>query len=246
MNDGKRVAVVTGGSRGIGLAVVRSLLDEGWHVVTCARSATPEIDSLAAAPSTAGRLRFIALDLAEDSAAKLLAHEAWTAHGRIDALVNNAAVAREGVLAAAPLADIDEVVDVNLRAALRVCREVARLMLVQGGGSIVNVTSVAGLRGFAGLAAYAASKAGLDGATRALARELGPRGIQVNSVAPGFVDTEMSAALPPEEREKIVRRTPLGRLAQVDDVVPAVTWLATGRARFVTGHVLVVDGGLSA
>jgi 3-oxoacyl-[acyl-carrier protein] reductase len=242
----RRVAIVTGGSRGVGLGVTRALLAEGWHVVTCARSATPEVDALAASPESAGRLRFIAADLAGDAAAKFLAHETWTAHGRIDALVNNAAVARDGVLAAAPHADVDEVIDVNLRAALRMCREVARLMLVQGGGSIVNVTSVAGLRGFAGLAAYAASKAGLDGATRALARELGPRGIQVNSVALGFTDTEMSAALPDEEREKIVRRTPLGHLATVDDVVPAIVWLATGRARFVTGHVLVVDGGLSA
>lgn len=244
--SGRRVSLVTGGSRGIGLGVVRALLAEGDAVVTCARSPSDDLDALLADHGEDGPLRFVALDISHGEAPKQLVQTALTAFGRVDALVNNAGIARDSMLASQPYDDIAQVIDVNLRAALVVCREASRPMLVQESGSIVNVTSVAGLRGYRGVAAYGATKAGLDAATRALARELGPRGVQVNSVALGFVDTDMSASLEDAERERIIRRTPLGRLATVDDVVPAIVWLASGRARFVTGHTLVVDGGQTA
>src|SRR5262249_28152188 len=145
--------------------------------------------------------------------------------GRIDALVNNAGVAHDGVLATMPDEQIQQMLSVNLQAALLLSKECSRLMLLEQGGVIVNISSIIGEHGFSGLAAYAATKAGLLGMTRALARELGPRNIRVNAVAPGYLDTEMSHGLSEAQRAQIVRRTPLSRLGQVDDVVSVVDFL---------------------
>ena len=166
--------------------------------------------------------------------------------GAIDVLVNNAGVARESVLGLVREEDIDAVVDINLKGTLHVTRAVVRRMLAQGSGRVVNVSSVIGLSGYRGLSIYAATKAGLDGLTRALARELGSRGITVNSVAPGYVRTEMTHGLDDEQLAQVVRRTPLGRLAEDRDVTAAVRFLASDEAAFITGQVLAVDGGLTA
>jgi 3-oxoacyl-[acyl-carrier protein] reductase len=165
--------------------------------------------------------------------------------GPIQALVNNAGIARDGVLATMRPVDIDAVLDVNLRGTLHLTRLVARPMLTRGTGSILNISSIIGLRGYSGLAVYSATKGGLDAMTRALARELGPRNIRVNSIAPGYLETEMSSTLGAEQRDQIVRRTPLCRLGRPDDVVGAVLFLLSPASAFITGQTFVIDGGVT-
>jgi 3-oxoacyl-[acyl-carrier protein] reductase len=166
--------------------------------------------------------------------------------GRIDVLVNNAGVARDGVLPLFADGEIDHVIDLNLRATIHITRAASRRMLTQHSGRIINISSIVGLSGYRGLSVYSATKAALDGFTRALARELGSRGITVNSVAPGYLRTEMSHGLDEGQLGQISRRTPAGRLGEPEDVAAAVRFLASAEAEFINGHVLVVDGGLSA
>jgi 3-oxoacyl-[acyl-carrier protein] reductase len=162
-------------------------------------------------------------------------------------LVNNAGIAGEGVLATFPNKDSEHIIAVNLMSTLRLSRLALRILLASNrGGRIINITSIVGLRGYSGLAAYSASKAGMDGMTRALAREVGRRKITVNSVAPGYLETALSASLGEQQRRQIVKRTPLGRLATVADVIPLVNFLLSDEAGFITGQTLVVDGGISS
>ena len=171
---------------------------------------------------------------------------AWAGGRRIFGLVNNAGIAVQGVLASFPVVDAERILQVNLLAALRMSRLVLRGMLVANSpGRIINISSIIGTRGYAGLSAYSASKAGLDGMTRALARELGPRNITVNSVAPGYLRTEMSHGLRERQLDQIVRRTPLGRLGEPADVAPVIRFLLSDDAQFITGQTLIVDGGLT-
>ena len=161
-------------------------------------------------------------------------------------LVNNAGVATDGLLALMSDDEIDTVVDLNVKATIHLTRLVSRRMLRHGAGSIVNISSIVGLSGYRGLAAYGATKAALDGFTRGMARELGARGIRVNSVAPGYVETEMTHGLDAEQLDQIARRTPLGRLAEASEIAAAVRFMASSEAAFITGQVLVVDGGITA
>jgi 3-oxoacyl-[acyl-carrier protein] reductase len=163
----------------------------------------------------------------------------------LDALINNAGVAQDGVLAMMPEEQIERMLQVNLQAALLLTKECVRWMLLQGQGNIISVSSILAERGFSGLAAYAATKAGLIGMTRSLARELGPRQIRVNAIAPGYVETEMSDSLDMQQRQQIIRRTPLGRLATTEDIVPVVEFLLSPASQFITGQTIVVDGGAS-
>ena len=165
--------------------------------------------------------------------------------GRIDVLVNNAGIAREGILATAPVQDISDTVDINLTAAIFLSQACSRVMLRQASGCIVNVSSVNAIRGHSGVSVYSATKAALDGLTRSLARELGPRNIRVNSVAPGYFESRMAEGLSQSDRERIARRTPLGRLARVEDIANAVHFLVSDQAAFITGQTLAVDGGLT-
>src|SRR5262249_16934307 len=165
--------------------------------------------------------------------------------GRIDVLVNNAGIAMEGILPTMRMRDIVEVIEVNLTAALVLAQACSRFMLRQGAGCIVNVSSVHAIRGRAGVAVYHATKAALDGLTRSLARELGPRQIRVNSVAPGYFESDMVGNLPDAEKKRIARRTPLGRLARVDEIANAVHFLTSDQASFITGQTLVVDAGIT-
>jgi len=166
-------------------------------------------------------------------------------HGEVHALVNNSAVAQDGVLATLPEVEIGRMLAINLEGTLRLTRHAIRSMLKQRGGRIINISSIIGSRGYTGLAVYSATKAGLDGMTRSLARELGPRGITVNSIAPGYMQTEMTAGLSQEQLQQIVRRTPLGRLAAPADVVPLVLFLLGPDSALITGQNILVDGGIT-
>ena len=241
-----RVVVVTGGSRGLGAGIVRSYLESGDLVATCARSITPEVEHWSADPDTADRLLFEPADLAvPDDASRFVAAvvERW---GRIDVLVNNAGVARDGILGLFSDDDLDTVIDLNLKGTLYVTRLVSRRMLARRSGSIVNISSIVGLSGYRGLAVYSATKAALDGLTRALSRELGSRGITVNSVAPGYLRTEMSHGLDESQLGQIVRRTPAGRLGEPEDIARVVQFLTAPGSDYLTGQVIIVDGGLTA
>lgn len=242
----QRTVLVTGGSRGLGAGIVEAFLADGDRVATCSRTATPQTDAWANDPDVADRFHFSAVDLVDREACDRFVHEVMERFGPIEVLVNNAGLARQGVLGLFGDDDVDAVIDLNLKATIQVTRLVVRRMLVAGGGRVVNISSVVGISGYRGLSVYGATKAALDGFTRALARELGSREITVNSVAPGYLRTEMTHGLEGDQLGQIARRTPAGRLGEVADVVNAVRFLVDPASQFITGHVLVVDGGLTA
>lgn len=161
-------------------------------------------------------------------------------------LINNAALVYDGLLATLPVEDIGKMVDVNLKGTLYLTRECLRIMLLQSSGRIINIASVVGLHGYSGLAVYASTKAALLGLTRSLAREVGPKSITVNAVAPGYLETEMTRRLDANQVGQIIRRTPLGRLGSTGDIVGAISFLTSESASFITGQILVVDGGLTS
>lgn len=240
-----RVVIVTGGSRGLGAGLVQSYLDSGDLVATCARSSTPEVEAWQKDPETGDRFLFMPADLSDPNQAKAFVTAVVQKWDHIDVLVNNAGVARDGILALVPDEDIDTVVDLNLKGTIYMTRLVSRRMLARGRGSIVNISSIVGRSGYRGLAVYSATKAALDGFTRAMARELGSRGITVNAIAPGYLRTEMSHGLDESQLQQIVRRTPAGRLGEPEDIARAAQFLTDPRNSYLTGQVLVVDGGLT-
>jgi 3-oxoacyl-[acyl-carrier protein] reductase len=241
-----RVVMITGGSRGLGLGIVRSFLSSGDRVATCARSISPEVKEYLADESLEDRYLFAEVDLADRAETEDFVRRTFERWGTVDVLVNNAGVARDGILGMASADDIDTVVDLNLKGTLQVTHLVMRKMLARRRGHIVNISSIVGLSGYRGLSVYSATKAALDGMTRSLAREVGGHGIIVNSVAPGYLRTEMSHGLDAAQLDQIVRRTPAGRLGEPADVARAVQFLAAPENDYLTGHVLVLDGGLTA
>lgn len=241
-----RVVVITGGSRGLGAGIVQSYLDSGDRVATCARTRTDQVDKWANDPALAGRFLFQEVDLANREQSTDFVKNVIEAWDVIDILVNNAGVARDGILSLASDDDIDIVIDLNLKGTLHMCRVVGRRMLSRGSGSIVNISSIVGLSGYRGLAVYSSTKAAMDGMTRALARELGSRGITVNSVAPGYLRTEMSHGLDEGQLQQIIRRTPAGRLGEPSDIARIVQFLTAPENDYITGQVIVADGGLTA
>jgi 3-oxoacyl-[acyl-carrier protein] reductase len=238
-----RVVVVTGGSRGLGAGIVGCYLGTGDRVATCARSATAQTDAWA--DEHPDRFLFRPADLSRPDEAKEFVGAVIERWGGIDVLVNNAGVARDGVLGLVTDDDIDAVVDLNLKGTLYVTRLVSRRMLARGRGHIVTISSIVGRSGYRGLAVYSATKAALDGMTRALARELGSRGIVVNGIAPGYLRTELSHGLDEAQLGQIVRRTPAGRLGEPEDIARACQFLTDPANGYLTGQVLVVDGGLT-
>jgi 3-oxoacyl-[acyl-carrier protein] reductase len=240
-----RTVLVTGGSRGLGAGIVQSFLDSGDRVATCSRTETDAVREWSKDPRYADRFLFMEADLADREQSTRLVKAVLEEWGSVDILVNNAGVARDGILALFSDDDSDAVIDLNLKATIHLTRQVVRNMLVHGGGRIVNISSIVGLTGYRGLTVYGATKAALDGFTRALARELGSRKITVNSIAPGYLRTEMSHGLDEAQLNQIVRRTPAGRLGDPDDIARAIQFLVDERNDWITGQVLVVDGGLT-
>jgi 3-oxoacyl-[acyl-carrier protein] reductase len=242
-----RHVIVTGGSRGLGLEFVRGLLEDGYRVSTCSREKSEALASLLGGSQWEGRLFWQKCAMGEAAQVDSFIQAAadW-ADGSLFALINNAGIAPEGVLATFPHTAMEDVIRTNLLGSMQAARAALRIMLRgKDAGRIINISSIIGQRGYTGLAAYSATKAGMDAMTRALAREVGRRGITVNSVAPGYLQTDMSSTLGEGQRDQIVRRTPLGRLGTPADVLPVVKFLLSDGAAFVTGQTLVIDGGLT-
>jgi 3-oxoacyl-[acyl-carrier protein] reductase len=244
MPQARKVALVSGGSRGLGAELVSGFLERQYGVATLSRAKTEFISKMLDARE-AGDFHWSAVDGRDHEALRAFVKDVGERLGRIDVLVNNAGIATEGVLPTMRTHDIVETVEVNLTAALVLAQACSRLMLRQGSGCIVNISSVNAIRGHSGVAVYSATKAALDGLTRSLARELGPRKIRVNSVAPGYFESDMTSDMAEEEKRRIARRTPLGRLARVNEVANAVHFLTSDEASFITGQTLVVDGGIT-
>jgi len=241
-----RTVIVTGGSRGLGQGIVQHFLDAGDRVATCARGETDAVRAWRSDPAYADRFLFGKADLADRDQSTRFVKDVLAQWRSVDVLVNNAGVARDGILAMFSDDDTDTVIDLNLKATIHVTKQVVRNMLAHGGGRIVNISSITGLTGYRGLSVYGATKAALDGFTRALAREMGSRRITVNSIASGYLKTEMSHGLDDGQLNQIVRRTPAGRLGEPEDIARAVEFLVDERNDWITGQVLVVDGGLTA
>jgi len=238
------IALVTGGSRGIGRATVEAMLADGWTVAFTYRTDEDAAREIEAA--SAGRARGFHLDVRDRARPGDLVNEIETSIGPLEALVNNAGLRRESLLAMTPDRDWDEIMDVNLDGVFRCCRAVLPLMMHRRRGSIVNISSLSAVFGVAGQTAYAASKAALLGMTRALAREVGKRGVRVNAVLPGFVPTDMTASIPEDVVRALRSHECLRRGTSAGDVANLVMFLISERAAAITGQAMIVDSGTSA
>lgn len=241
-----RVAWVTGGTRGIGLAIAERLAKDGMRVAVNGRALTDEVQNHVRALQQAGAdILLLAGDVSRAEDVTRMAEEIEAAFGPVDVLVNNAGINRDNLLLRTKEQDMRDILDVNLMGTFFCSRAVARSMTKRRWGRIINVSSVVGLTGNVGQTAYSASKAAVFGMTKTIARELSARGVTVNAVAPGFIETEMTEALPEEVRERIVGEIPLKRMGDVSDVASLVSFLAGEQSGYITGQTLVVDGGLS-
>ena len=246
MNFEGKTAVVTGGSRGIGRAVCLELARGGANVVLCcAGNEAAAQETVRAVEALGAKALAVRCDVSDAAQADALVKAAAEAFGRVDILVNNAGITRDNLLMRMSEADFDAVIAANLKGTFLCMKAASKLMLKQRYGRIVNLSSVVALRGNAGQVNYAASKAGVIGMTKSLAKELASRGVTVNAVAPGFIETDMTAALPESARAAAQGSIPMGRLGAPEDVARAVAFLAGDEAAYITGQVLAVDGGMA-
>ncbi len=243
-----KTALVTGGTAGIGKAIAIAFASRGANIVifgTNAERAKKAVSEIESARMDSGQkvLSFL-VNVADFKQVEDAIQEVLKLFDKVDVLVNNAGITKDGLLMRMKEEDWDEVLAVNLKSVYNTCKTLSRSMMKAKSGSIINITSVVGVTGNAGQANYAASKAGMIGFTKSLAREFASRGIRANCVAPGYIETQMTEVLPLEVKEGIVKQIPLGRIGQPEDIAEAVCFLASDAARYVTGQVLAVDGGM--
>jgi 3-oxoacyl-[acyl-carrier protein] reductase len=243
-----RNVVVTGGSRGLGLAIARRLAGCGYGAIAIARKMSDQLDAAIkeTASSRAGSLDFVAFDLADTEGIPRLVRALRKRFGALYGLVNNAGLGTDGLLGIMKDSQIEQLLRVNTLAPIMLSKYMVRQMMADSGGRIVNFASIVAFTGYSGLSVYGATKASMIGFTRSLAREVGRLGINVNAVAPGFLDTDMTQEMDDAQRKKVANRSALRRLADVEDVAHAVEFLMGDRAKSITGTVLTVDAGTTA
>jgi 3-oxoacyl-[acyl-carrier protein] reductase len=245
MSETSKVILISGGSRGLGCAIANDLLRAGHRVATFSRSSTDFVQEQTNADPDGDRFVWRGLDGCDFDGVRQFVREVEERFGSIEVLINNAGVGVDGMLSTMRDDDVHAGVNLNLEAALQLTRTCLKSMLRQQAGCIINVTSVNGIRGFSGVSVYSATKAALDGLTRSLAREVGPMGIRVNSIAPGYFESAMTEGLTERQKAWIVRQTALRRLGKAEDMLGVVRFLISDEAAFITGQTMVVDGGLT-
>jgi 3-oxoacyl-[acyl-carrier protein] reductase len=238
--------LVTGGTRGLGMATCRHLVASGYHVIASGRAITDELQQLATETSHGGSVAFAPLDLSQIDQIRLFIRDVVKEHGPLYGLINNAAIGHDGVLATMHDSQIEELIRVNVLASILVAKYASRSMLGRRSGRIINIASIIASTGFSGLSVYAATKASMIGLTKSLSRELGKAGITVNAVSPGYMATDMTAGIDDKKLATITRRSPLGRLAAVDEVASAIAYLLSDAAASITGTNLTIDAGSTA
>ncbi len=240
-----KIVLITGGSRGIGRACAVAFAKRGATVViNYAGNEVAATETVKLVTEAGGKGKALRFDVCDGEACTKAVEEVIKEFSRIDVLVNNAGVAIDGLVMRFADADWDKTLDTNLKGAFHMIRAVSRPMMKQRAGAIINMTSIVGEMGNAGQSAYAASKAGLIGLTKAMAKELAPRNIRINAVSPGFIDTEMTAHIPEEMKKMMLQVTPLARLGRAEEVAAATVFLASGDASYITGEILKVNGGM--
>ena len=240
-----KTALVTGASRGIGAAIAKSLAKEGAFVIINYNGSKERADAVAAKiTADGGKAAVYGCNVSDYGACEKMAKDIMETYGHLDILVNNAGITRDGLIMKMSEEDFDRVLDTNLKGAFHTIRHASRYFLKQKSGKIINISSVSGVMGNAGQANYSASKAGVIGLTKSVARELASRGITCNAVAPGFIETEMTEAMPEAAREAVKKQIPLQRTGQVSDVAGVAAFLASDLADYITGQVISVDGGM--
>ena len=242
----KKVAILSGGSRGLGESIVSRFLDNGYAVATFSRSKTPFIEKCLAEHSDNGdTFHWECMDANSSDQMRKYVRTVNSKFGRVDALINNAGANLDQVLPSTSDDQVEDILSLNTKSVILLTKSVSKAMLINGSGAIVNISSIIGKRGFKGTSVYAASKSAIDGFSRALARELGPKNIRVNSISPGFIETDMTEHMPKAQRAQILRRTPLGRFGSAHEIASLAIFLSSVDASYITGQSFTVDGGLT-